>query len=80
MIRPLGYDWKIGIALITSFAAREVFVGTMSTIYSIGASDEDELTIRERLRNEKNPQTDGPMYTTAVGLSLMVFMLLPCNA
>ena len=51
----------------------EVFVGTMSTIYSIGASDEDELTIRERLRNEKNPQTDGPMYTTAVGLSLMVF-------
>lgn len=73
VIRPLGYDWKIGIALITSFAAREVFVGTMSTIYSIGASDEDELTIRERLRNEKNRQTGGPMYTTAVGLSLMVF-------
>lgn len=72
-IRPLGYDWKIGIALITSFAAREVFVGTMSTIYSIGASNDDELTIRERLRTEKNSKTGGPMYTTAVGLSLMVF-------
>lgn len=72
-IRPLGYDWKIGIALITSFAAREVFVGTISTIYSIGASEEDELTIRERLRNEKDPESGQPVYTTAVGLSLMVF-------
>jgi len=73
VIRPLGYDWKIGIALITSFAAREVFVGTISTIYSIGASEEDELTIRERLKTEVNPKTGGPVYTTAVGLSLMVF-------
>ena len=73
VIRPLGYDWKIGIALITSFAAREVFVGTMSTIYSIGASEEDELTIRERLRKERNPTGDGPMYTLAVGFSLMIF-------
>ncbi|WP_421977308.1 ferrous iron transport protein B [Roseivirga seohaensis] len=72
-IRPLGYDWKIGIALITSFAAREVFVGTMSTIYSIGASDDDEVTIRERLREEKNPETGGAMYTPAVAFSLMVF-------
>jgi len=73
VIKPLGYDWKIGIALITSFAAREVFVGTISTIYSIGANEEDELTIRERLRNEVNPETGGPMYTKAVGLSLLVF-------
>lgn len=72
-IRPLGYDWKIGIALITSFAAREVFVGTMSTIYSIGADDEDEVTIREKLRQERNPRTGGPMYTSAVAFSLMVF-------
>ena len=72
-IRPLGYDWKIGIALITSFAAREVFVGTMSTIYSIGASDDDEITIRERLREEKNPETGEPMYSPAVAFSLMVF-------
>lgn len=73
VIKPLGYDWKIGIALITSFAAREVFVGTMSTIYSIGASDEDEVTIRERLRQERNPETGQPVYTQAVGFSLMVF-------
>lgn len=72
-IRPLGYDWKIGIALITSFAAREVFVGTISTIYSIGADEEDELTIKEKLSNEINPRTGGKMYTPALGFSLMVF-------
>jgi ferrous iron transport protein B len=74
IIRPLGYDWKIGIALITSFAAREVFVGTMATIYSIGSVDEDdENTIKERLSNEVNPETGGPRFTFAVGLSLLVF-------
>jgi ferrous iron transport protein B len=72
-IRPLGYDWKIGIALITSFAAREVFVGTMSTIYSIGANDDDEATVREKLRHEKNAETGEPMYSPAVAFSLMVF-------
>lgn len=72
-IEPLGYDWKIGIALITSFAAREVFVGTMSTIYSIGADDDDELTIKEKLSKEINPKTGQPMYTMALGFSLMVF-------
>ena len=74
-IRPLGYDWKIGIALITSFAAREVFVGTIATIYSLGSSD-DQLTIKTRLRSEINPETGGPRYTTAVGLSLLVFYTL----
>ncbi|GAB3643511.1 ferrous iron transport protein B [Spirosoma arcticum] len=74
-IRPLGYDWKIGIALLSSFAAREVFVGTMSIIYSIGAGDEDgeNTTIRERLQQERNPETGGPMYTPAVAWSLLVF-------
>ncbi len=72
-IAPLGYDWKIGIALITSFAAREVFVGTMSTIYSIGAADDDEATIKEMLSREVNPKTGEPLYTPALGLSLMVF-------
>ncbi|OEK02964.1 ferrous iron transport protein B [Roseivirga sp. 4D4] len=72
-IEPLGYDWKIGIALITSFAAREVFVGTMSTIYSIGANEDDELTIKEKLSKEINPKTGKPMYTMALGFSLMVF-------
>jgi ferrous iron transport protein B len=74
-IRPLGYDWKIGIALLSSFAAREVFVGTMSTIYSIGAGDDDgeNTTIRERLRQEQNSATGGPMYTPALAWSLLVF-------
>ncbi|MPR32197.1 ferrous iron transport protein B [Salmonirosea aquatica] len=73
-IRPLGYDWKIGIALITSFAAREVFVGTMSTIYSIGGdASEDAVTIRQRLQKERNPRTGGPMYTPAVSFSLLMF-------
>jgi len=72
VIRPLGYDWKIGIALITSFAAREVFVGTIATIYSLG-STEDETTVKERLRSEINPETGGPRYTPAVGFSLLVF-------
>jgi len=72
VIRPLGYDWKIGIAIITSFAAREVFVGTIATIYSLG-STEDETTVKERLRSEINPETGGPRYTPAVGFSLLVF-------
>jgi ferrous iron transport protein B len=74
VIRPLGYDWKIGIALLSSFAAREVFVGTMSTIYSIGSGSDDEgVTIRERLRQERNPETGGIMYTPALAWSLLVF-------
>ncbi|MCG8474130.1 MAG: ferrous iron transport protein B [Cytophagales bacterium] len=71
-IAPLGYDWKIGIAIVSSFAAREVFVGTMATIYSIG-SDAGEGTILDRMRAEKNPKTGGPMYTTAVAFSLLIF-------
>ncbi|MEO5682644.1 MAG: ferrous iron transport protein B [Chitinophagaceae bacterium] len=75
-IRPLGYDWKIGIALITSFAAREVFVGTMATIYSVeGGSDADETTLTQKMHNARKP--DGsPVYTLASGVSLMIFYLL----
>ncbi|MCA1752713.1 MAG: ferrous iron transport protein B [Cryomorphaceae bacterium] len=72
-IAPLGYDWKVGIALITSFAAREVFVSTMATLYSIGASEDDMTTIQERLSGERNPQTGGPFFTKAVVWSLLVF-------
>ncbi len=71
-IEPLGYDWKIGIALITSFAAREVFVGTMSTIYSIGAV-EDENTIKARMRKEINPETGGPRFDLPTSSSLLIF-------
>jgi ferrous iron transport protein B len=75
-IKPLGYDWKIGIALITSFAAREVFVGTMATIYSIGsATGDDDATIKSRMKEEINPETGGPRFTAAVGFSLLVFYL-----
>ena len=73
VIRPLGYDWKIGIALITSFAAREVFVGTMATIYSIGSVGDSEATIKKRLKEEINPETGGPRFTPAVGFSLLIF-------
>jgi len=72
VIKPIGFDWKIGIALITSFAAREVFVGTMATIYSIEQADA-ETTIRKKMQNEINPETGGPRYTTAVAFSLIIF-------
>lgn len=71
-IEPIGFDWKIGISLITSFAAREVFVGTMATIYSSGDSDNTE-TLREKLSSEKNIITHKPVYTNAVCWSLLVF-------
>jgi ferrous iron transport protein B len=74
VIKPLGYDWKIGIALITSFAAREVFVGTMSTIYSLGGeANEENSTVMKRLRAEINPETGKPMYDIALGFSLLIF-------
>lgn len=70
-IKPLGFDWKIGISLITSFAAREVFVGTMSTIYSVG--DSNIRSIQSRLSELKNPDTGQAFFTPAVGISLMLF-------
>lgn len=72
-IKPLGYDWRIGIALITSFAAREVFVGTMATLYSVGDNDEGML-LRDKLHSAK--KADGtPLFTLATGISLMLFYL-----
>ncbi len=71
-IEPLGYDWKIGIALITSFAAREVFVGTMATLYSIG-NTEDERGIQEQMAKEIDPDTGKPVYTLATAFSILVF-------
>ncbi|MGY5851187.1 ferrous iron transport protein B [Salegentibacter sp. F14] len=71
VVAPLGYDWKIGIAIISSFAAREVFVGTLATIYSVG-SDEEE-TIKNRMAAETNPILGGPLFTFASGISLLLF-------
>ena len=75
LIRPLGFDWKIGIALITSFAAREVFVGTMATIYSVGSSD-DEQTIIGRMRDARHSLTGKKVYTPATAFSLLIFYAL----
>jgi ferrous iron transport protein B len=70
-IQPLGYDWKIGIALLTSFAAREVFVGTMATLYSVGG-EENEGPLKEKMRAAVRPNGQ-PLYTLATGVSLMLF-------
>ena len=70
-IQPLGYDWKIGIALLTSFAAREVFVGSIATIYSIGADDDE--TIKNRLAGEINATTGKKAFNFASGISLLLF-------
>lgn len=71
-IRPLGYDWKIGISLITSFAAREVFVGSLATIYAVQDDGGENVRLIERLKNEKNKH-DVPVFTLASGVSLMIF-------
>lgn len=71
IIRPLGYDWKIGIAIVSSFAAREVFVGTLATIYSVG--NDDEATIKNRMAAEVNPILGGPLFNFASGISLLLF-------
>ncbi|WP_374948925.1 ferrous iron transport protein B [Mucilaginibacter sp.] len=72
VIKPLGFDWKIGIALITSFAAREVFVGTMATIYSVEGDADRIDSVQDKMRNAKNPQGQ-PVFTLAVAFSLMMF-------
>ncbi len=71
-IEPLGFDWKIGISLICSFAAREVFVGTMATIYSID-DDSDITSIRTQMAEDRNPHTGALIYTAATTWSLLIF-------
>ncbi len=71
LVRPLGYDWKIGIAVLTSFAAREVFVGTLATIYSVG--NDEGTTIKNRMAAEVNPVTHEPLFNLASGISLLLF-------
>jgi ferrous iron transport protein B len=71
-ISPLGYDWKIGVAIISSFAAREVFVGTLATIYSVGGSD-NEATIKNKMASEVHPETGVKIFNFASGISLLLF-------
>lgn len=73
LVRPLGYDWKIGVGIVSSFAAREVFVSTMGTIYGVGAADETSGALRDQLRAERHADTGRPVYTPLVALGLMVF-------
>lgn len=72
-IRPLGYDWKIGIAVVSSFAAREVFVGTLATIYSVGSHSEEETTIKNKMAAEIHPITGNKIFNFATGISLLLF-------
>lgn len=73
LIRPLGYDWKIGIAVVSSFAAREVFVGTLATIYSVGSHSEEESTIKNKMAAEVHPKTGIKIFNFATGISLLLF-------
>lgn len=79
VIQPLGFDWRIGIGLLTSFAAREVMVSTMATVFHLGDADENSQTLRERLRTTTDPVTGEHSYTPLVGVSLMVFFVLACQ-
>jgi ferrous iron transport protein B len=78
-IEPLGFDWKLGIGLITSFAAREVMVSTLATIYNVEKADETSVDLRTALQNETDPATGEPIYTPLVAISLMVFFVFACQ-
>ncbi|MFC4816477.1 MULTISPECIES: ferrous iron transport protein B [unclassified Flavobacterium] len=73
VIKPLGYDWKIGIAVVSSFAAREVFVGTLATIYSVGSHSDEETTIKKKMAAEVHPVTGDKIFNFATGMSLLLF-------
>ncbi|OGF20967.1 MAG: ferrous iron transport protein B [Candidatus Eisenbacteria bacterium RBG_19FT_COMBO_70_11] len=77
-IRPLGFDWRIGIGLITSFAAREVMVSTMATVFNLGSPGDDVVSLRESLRGAVD-ERGRRAYTPLVGVSLMVFFVLACQ-
>ena len=72
-VRPLGYDWKIGVSMVASFAAREVFVSTMGTIYGVGGSGDDSHALGDRLRRERDPGTGRLAYTPLIAIGLMAF-------
>ena len=77
-IQPLGFDWKIGVGLISSFAARETIISTLSIVYNVGDDSENKTSLVDAMRNAKRP--DGsPVWTPLVGLSLMIFFLLACQ-
>ncbi|MCB9508596.1 MAG: ferrous iron transport protein B [Deferribacteres bacterium] len=79
VIEPLGFDWKIGIGLITSFAAREVIISTMATIYNVEDADETSIDLRTAIKKDVYADTGKPVFTPLVALSLMVFFVLACQ-
>jgi ferrous iron transport protein B len=79
VIRPLGFDWRIGIGLLTSFAAREVMVSTMATVFNLGSHADEPVSLRQTMRDATDPVTGARAYTPLVGLSLMVFFALACQ-
>ncbi|MEK7316237.1 MAG: nucleoside recognition domain-containing protein, partial [Candidatus Eisenbacteria bacterium] len=79
IIQPLGFDWRIGIGLVTSFAAREVMVSTMATVWNLGDASDDAVSLRQAIREAKNPETGAASYVPLTGISLMVFFALACQ-
>lgn len=78
-IEPLGFDWRIGIGLVTSFAAREVMVSTLATVFNLGDADDEVIPLRQSLRDAIDPATGRKAYTPLVAVSLMVFFVLACQ-
>jgi ferrous iron transport protein B len=79
VIEPLGFDWRIGIGLVTSFAAREVMVSTMATVWNLGDASDNAVSLRQTIREAKNPETGAAAYVPLTGISLMVFFALACQ-
>jgi ferrous iron transport protein B len=78
-LEPIGQDWRVGIGIIGSFAAREVLVSTLGLAYGMEASDDDPVPLGEAMRNDVDPQTGEPVHTPLSGLALMVFFVYACQ-
>lgn len=79
IIAPLGFDWRIGVGIVASFAAREVFVSGLAVVHGVDGTDESSPSLRETLRSQKRSGTDQPMYTPLLGIALLVFFVLACQ-
>jgi ferrous iron transport protein B len=79
VIKPLGFDWKMGVGIIASFAAREVFVSGLAVVHGVGSADENSPSLREALRAETDPRSGQAIYTPLVGTALLVFFVLACQ-
>src|SRR5690606_30590209 len=79
VLEPIGQDWRVGVGIIGSFAAREVLVSTLGLVYGMEADEDDPVELREALRNDVDPRTGKPQHTALSGLALMVFFLYACQ-